>query len=213
MRCIARPAAVVVAALAVVGATALPAVAKTDKQIAKAASISAKDLGRGWTATKQDPDSPSEIPECEGTEAADERAEKFEFESPQFDQGDAQVTNSVFVFPSVKDAKAYLAAFQDPITLDCLQLGLEDALPADAGATVDVEELDVTGGPADDGVGFIATVTVPDGASEATLILEAVAFRVGRGVTGMTTTNPDEPLPITAELATASIKRLRKGLK
>ena len=213
MRPITRSAAVVMSAFTILAMTALPAAAKTDKQVAKAASITAKDVGRGWTAKKQAADKPSGISECSVKEAADKRALKYKFESPDFQQGDARVSNSVYVFPKVKDAQAYLAAFQDPSTIDCLQLGLEAALADSAGASVTVENLDVTGDPVDDGVGFRATITIPDGAIDATLIFEAVAFRVGRGVTGLTTNNANEALPITPDLATASIKRLKRGLR
>lgn len=213
MTLIRRSTATVVAALLVVGLTALPAAAKTDKQIAKAASIKASDLPGDWTAGKGEPDEDSGIPECEATEEASRRAEKYEFESPQFEQGDSQVTNSVYVFETVKQAKQYLAAYQEADTIDCLQLGLDEALAEEPSASAFVEELDVSGGPADDGVGFLGTITIPTEGGEATLIFEAVAFRVGRGVTGITTQNVEEPLPITADLATTSIRRLRKGLK
>ena len=113
----------------------------------------------------------------------------------------------------MKAAKAYLAAFQDPAALECLQDGLDEALADTPGAVAVVGALDVSGGPAQDGVGFEATITIPDGATEITVKIQAVAFRVGRGVTGITTQNVDEPLPITAELASASIERLKKGLK
>jgi len=213
VRIVTRFTAVVITAFALVGVVALPAVAKTDKQVAKSASITAKDLGRGWDATKHTDDGPSGTPSCADTDAANEGAKKYEFNSPDFALGDAEVTNSVYVFPNVKAAKAYLAAFQDPTAIECLQDGLDAALTDAPGAVAAVGELDVSGGPAQDGVGFEATITIPDGATEATVKLQAVAFRVGRGVTGITAQNVDEPLPITAELATASIKRLKRGLK
>ncbi len=213
MRPIARSATVVLAAFAILGSTALPAAAKTDKQIAKAAAIKASDLGSGWDATKHVDDDPSGIPACEDTDAAKEDASRYEFNSPDFAQGDSEVTNSVYVFPTVKDAKEYLAAFQDAAALDCLQEGLDEALVEAPDATAVVEDFDVSGGPASDGVGFVATITIVDAGTEHTSKFELVAFRVGRGVTGITTENVDEPLPITADLATASIKRLKKGLK
>ncbi|HEU5301799.1 MAG TPA: hypothetical protein VFW06_06125 [Acidimicrobiia bacterium] len=208
-----RSTATVVAALLAVGLTALPAAAKTDKQIAKAASITVKDLGRGWDTSKHVEDDPSGIPSCADTDAANDDATEYEFNSPDFSQENAEVTNSVFVFPNVKDAKSYLAAFQDPAAVDCVSDLLDEGLADTPDASVSVDELDVSGGPANDGVGFLATVTIPTEEGEATVILEAVAFRVGRGVTGITTQNVDEPLPITADLAIASIKRLKKGLK
>lgn len=213
MRIVGRSVTVVIAASAMVGALALPAAAKSDRQIAKAASITKSDVGRGWTATEQEPDEPSGIAACEATEEITEASERYEFESPQFEQGDAQVSNSVYVFPTVKQARTYLEAFQQIETLDCLQEGLDAALAETPGVSTEVEELDVSGGPANDGVGFLATITIPDGANEVTLIFEAVAFRVGRGITAITTNNVEEPLPITPDLATSSIKRLRKGLK
>lgn len=213
MRIVGRSAAVVVTAVALVGALALPAHAKTDKQIAKAASIKASDLPQGWTSGKADPDEDSGIAACEATEAISARSEKYEFESPEFTEGDSLVSNSVYVFETVKQAKEYLETFQEPDTLDCLQEGIDAALAETPGASATVEDLDVSGGPANDGVGYLATITIPDGATDVTLVFEAVAFRVGRGVTGITTNHVGEALPLTPDLATTSIKRLKKGLK
>ena len=218
MHLVRRSLAVLTAALFVVGALALPAFAKSDKQVAKAASITVADLGKGWKATKHVDDPPSGIAACADTDAANQRSKKYKFQAPDFEQGGSQVTNSVYVFPNVKAAKAYLAAFQDPSALECLQDGLDQKIENAPGASVDVSEFDVTGGPAQDGVGYEVVLrdSVPNqsGTTDPIVIVaDIVAFRVGRGVTGLTTQNVDEALPITADLATLSIKRLKKGLK
>ena len=209
MRRITRSISVVLAACAVVGTTALPAAAKTDKQIAKAASLKLADLSGDWTASK-DADLPSGIAECEAIDDIGARSDKYEFNSPDFFATEAFLSNSVYVFPTVKQAKAYLAVFQDPAAGDCLQASLEDAFADSPGAVVDTGALDVSGGPADDGVGYQVDVALSNGD---TFVLEAGAFRVGRGVTGITAQNPGGALPETADYVTLTIKRLRKGLK
>ncbi|MFO7592317.1 MAG: hypothetical protein R6X23_15745 [Acidimicrobiia bacterium] len=209
MSIIRRSTVVLVTALLAVGAVAGPALAKTDKQIAKAASIKLADLEGDWTAAKGD-DDPSGLPECADIDAIDKRSKKYEFQSPEFSTAESFLSNSVYVFPSVKQAKAYLAVFQDDSAGACLQAGLEEAVADQPGSVVDTGLLDVTGGPADDGVGYQVDVTSPDGE---VLALQAVAFRVGRGVTGITTLNLGASLPETADLAITSIERLRKGLK
>ncbi len=209
MRRITRSNTVLLAACAVVGMTALPAAAKTDKQIAKAASLKLSDLSGEWTASKGD-DAPNGSAECEAIDDIEARSDKYEFNSPEFATADAYLSNSVYVFPNVKQAKAYLAVFQDPSAGDCLQAGLEEAVADSPGAVVDTGLLDVSGGPADDGVGYQVDVALSDGD---TFVIEAVAFRVGRGVTGITAQNPGGALPETADYATLAIKRLRQGLK
>jgi len=213
----ARAGTVFLAVLAIVGGTwsaAGAAEGAGDKQIARSAALRQRDLGPGWTSTKHTEEPPPDIPACEGTNRASDAAEKYEYRAPDFEQGDSKVTNVVFVFPTVKQAKAYLRAYQRPEALTCFEQGLATVAQDEPGVRFTVEELDVSGGPADDGVGYRADLraSAPDG-STATFVFQAVAFRVGRGVTAITTQNPDVAFPDTADLALTSIKRLRKGLK
>jgi hypothetical protein len=127
------------------------------------------------------------------------------------------VTNTVYVFPDVKQAKAYLAAFKLPTALECIQQGLDQNLKSKPGATATVKDLQVTGAPRpiDDGVGFQGLISgVPTAQTGVTdTAVQAVAFRVGRAVTGFTTTNPGQPFPDTVTLVKTGAARLGKNLK
>ena len=209
-----------VSAIALVGAFAAPAFAASNKQIAKASTLKASDLSEtGWTATPHTEDPPSKLPACAPTNKVERVGKKFSAHSPDFKNSDTggQITNTVYVFPSVKLAKAYLAAFRLPTAQECLQQGLDQNLEG-SGATATVSALDVSGAPPgtfDEGVGFQGLVTgVPaDQGGGADVYFEAVAFRVGRAITGLTATNPGAAYPGSADLVFTSIARLKKNLK
>ena len=140
------------------------------------------------------------------------RAERYKAVSPAFGLTSdgtqtAQVTNEVYVFPSVKQAKAYLAVYQRPTAQKCLQARLDEAM---AGSPLEatVVPLDVSGSPANDEVGLAATIP----SSLDTVYYQAVAFRVGRGITALSTQNVAEPFPDTAYLARTGITRLKTNL-
>lgn len=208
--------AVVVLAL---GALSAPAFAKTDKQIAKASTLRVTDLtGTGWSGSPHKEDPPSKLPSCAPTNKVDAAGKQYSAHSPDFDNATAgtTITNTVYVYPTVKQAKTYLAAFKLPTALECLQQGLDENVQDTPGASAEVGTIDVSGGPFNDGVGFAGVVRgVPGGANGATqdIYLQAVAFRVGRAVTGFTTTNPGEAYPDTEQVVVKQIKRLKQNLK
>jgi hypothetical protein len=111
------------------------------------------------------------------------------------------------VFPTVKQAKAYLAAFQLPTARKCLQAGLDQATKGSS-VKATVASADLSTPPVDGEVGLAAILT----SSLETVYYEAFAFRVGRGVTTVTTQNIGIRLPHTASLAATGIKRLEKNL-
>jgi len=210
---------VAVSLVAVLGAMAVPAFAASNKQIAKASTLQLADLsGTDWTSTPHAKKPDSKVPSCAPTNKANNTAEKYGAHSPDFKNSTGTViTNAVYVFPTVKQAKAYIAAFKLPTAQECLQQGFDKTLQG-SGATATVTALDVSGAPKgtfDDGVGFQGLITgVP--ASEnggADLYLQAAAFRVGRAITGLTTTSPGANYPDTAKLVLADIARLKNNLK
>ena len=211
---------VAVSVIALVGAIAAPAFAASNRQIAKASTLKVSDLSEtGWKANPHTEDPPSKIPACAPTNKVEQAGKKYSAHSPDFENSatGAQITNTVYVFPSVAQAKAYLAAFKLPTALECLQQSLDQELEG-SGATGTVTALDVSGAPQgtfDDGLGFQAIITgVPaDQGGGADVYIEAVAFRTGRAVTGFTTTNPGSNYPDTAKLVLADVARLKKNLK
>ena len=210
---------VMMATIALVGSVATPAFAASDKQIAKASTLKVSDLsGTAWTSTphKESPD--VKLPACAPTNKADKAAAKQgSAHSPDFsDSGGTQIRNTVYVFPSVKDAKAYLAAFRLPTALECLQQGADQSLQG-SGETAKISDLAVGGAPKPiaEGVGFQGVITgVPASQNNgADVYLQAVAFRVGRAVTGLTTMNINKSYPETEKLVLKSVARLAKNLK
>jgi hypothetical protein len=204
--------AVVAASLTLVVAFASPAWAKPDKQIARASTLRASDFPAGWTTSRHTESSPSKLPVCRPTAAAEKKSKSYGAASPDFGLSSggtrtALVTNVVYVFPSVKQAKAYLAAFQLPTAQECLQARLDNATKGSS-VKATVTTLPLSGFPADDDVGLAATVP----SSLDTVYFQAVAFRVGRGITALTTQNIAAPFPDTATLATTGIARLKTNL-
>jgi hypothetical protein len=208
---------VVLATVTLVGAFAVPAFAKTDKQIAKASTLTIDDIsGTGWSQEPHERDADSDLPSCRPTNKAKAAARKGGANSPDFQNVDGTtVTNVVYVFPNVKKATAYLAAFKLPTALECLQQSLDENLASKPGASASVEDLDVSGGPVDDGIGFQGVIVGVDTAQAGVTdtYIQAVAFRVGRAVTGFTTTNPGTAYPDTVDLVTTQVARLKKNLK
>jgi len=208
-----RVAVVIVAASVALGiAFASPAWAKSDKQVARASTLRISDFPAGWTASPATEGSPSKLPPCRATVAAAKKAKPYRATAPDFGLSSggtptSQVANMVYVFPSVKQAKAYLAAFKLPSAKECLQARLDKSLKGSS-VQATVETLDVSGSGADDELGLTATVP----SSLDTVYFEAVAFRVGRGVTTLTTQNVSARFPDTASLATTSIERLKTNL-
>jgi hypothetical protein len=204
--------ALLAAGIAATMALASPAWADSNKQIARASTLTISDFPAGWTESPHTESAPSKLPACGPTVAAAKRAKPFGAWSPDFglSSGTTQtsaVTNVVYVFPSVKQARAYLAAFQLPTAERCLQARL-DRSTRGSSVKATVAPLDVSGSPADDEVGLTATLA----SSLDTVYFEAVAFRVGRGITAITTQNIGAAYPETASLATTGIDRLATNL-
>jgi len=204
---------IVTASVAVVIAFASPAWAKSDKQTARASTLRISDFPAGWTTSPHTESSPStKLPACRATVAAAKKAKPYGAWAPDFGFSlggtqTAQATNLVYVFPSVKQAKAYLAAFQLPTAQKCLQARLDLATKGSP-VKATVTSLHTSASPADDAVGLAATLP----SSVDTVYYEAVAFRVGRGITTLTTQNTGTRLPDTASLASTSITRLETSL-
>ena len=216
-----RVAVVIVAASVALGiAFASPAWARSDKQVARASTLRISDFPAGWTASPATEGSPSKLPPCRATVAAAKKAKPYRATSPDFGLSNggtptSQVANMVYVFPSVKQAKAYLAAFKLPTALECLQQSLDQKLESSPGASASIQGLDVTGGPVDDEVGFQGVISGPETAQAGVTdtYVQALAFRVGRAVTAFSTTNPGAAYPDTAQLVRTEVARLKKNLR
>jgi hypothetical protein len=214
-------AAGLVTTLALVVTLAVPAAAAgkaSDSSIAKQGVLRITDFPSGWTQSAHKDSKPTGLPSCKGTEQASAKNKKYRAQSPDFAQGDtASAYNAVYVFPKPAQAIAYLRPFQATATTKCLQQGTAKALRKVKGATVQVQQLDLSSaikaGTIDDAVGYEVLVTVPQqGQQPVPLYLVAVAVRIGRSVTGFTTQNANEVLPDTDNLINASLGRLKTAL-
>ena len=207
--------------MALVVALAAPAAAAgaaSDRSIAKQGVLQITDFPSGWTQSRHKDSKPTGLASCKGTEQATAKNKKYRAQSPDFSQGDTtSAYNIVYVFPKPAQAVAYLRPYQATVTAKCLQQSTEKALRKVKGATVEVQELDlssqVKAGTVDDAVGYGVLVTVPQqGQQPVKLYLVAVAVRMGRSVAGFTTQNAGDVLPETDTLINASLGRLKTAL-
>ena len=193
-----------------------PAIARTpgasSKAIAASAFLKAGDFPSeaGWAVGKPPSSNPPSGPSCGLINRVLTKYKKYRFHSPRFTNGNASATDTVYVFPSVKDAKRYLAAFKNADAKKCL---LQDAQAAvDSKTTVRITDID-TSGIGDDGVGFAVQVTSPNAQGGTDILaIDAPGYRVGRVFVGFTFQSLDEPLDIQTQLVRASINRLKRAL-
>lgn len=205
----------------VVGATSAPGLAKTDpkadRAIAKAGLLKIGDFPDGWDSEPHEESGPSGLKECRAIDAGVEKNKKYRSSSPDFSEDDAFAQNSVYVFPTTKQAKAFLATYKGSASEDCLRAITENQVK-DPDSEVTVETLDVSApierDIVDDGVGIMVTISFPvPGGLPMKMVLTAVAFRVGRSFNGFTFQSTTEPLPIASDLIDAAMARLTDALE
>jgi hypothetical protein len=205
----------------VVGATSAPGLAKTDpkadRAIAKTGLLKIGDFPDGWDSEPHEESGPSGLKACRAIEAGVEKNKKYRSSSPDFAGGEDFAQNSVYVFPTTKQAKAFLARYKGSAE-DCLRAITESSVEGDPDAEVTVETLDVSApierDIVDDGVGIKVTISAPvPGGLPLELVITAVAFRVGRGFNGFTFQSTTEPLPIASDLIDAAMARLTDALE
>jgi hypothetical protein len=208
---------VLIVSAATVAALAAPVAAKSDPSvdlaIAKQGVLTISDFpsGEGWTLQGRAKTAKQNLPSCRPIERARGKYKEFRVPSAEYARGTATADNTVYVLPTVKDAKALLGAYKAPTERTCLQKGTEKLLAKIKDATVDITRIDASG-TGDDGVGFAATLTAPTSQGTETVILDAVAYRVGRAVIGFTFRNNDEALDIQRDLVAAAVGRLQQAL-
>ena len=206
----------------VVGATGAPGLAKADpkadRAIAKAGLLKLGDFPDGWESEPHEESDPSGLKACRAIEAGVEKNKKYRSSSPDFAEDDALAQNSVYVFPTTKQAKAFVAGYKGSAFEDCLTALTESGVEDEPDAEVTVETIDVSApierDIVDDGVGIKVTVSFPvAGGLPMEVVITAVAFRVGRAFNGFTFQSPTEPLPISSDLIDAAMARLTDALE
>ena len=213
-----RSVCVLMLSAAMVAALAGPVSAKSDPAadlaIAKQGVLTIGDFpsGEGWTLQGRVKSTKETLPSCQPVERAKEKYKEFRVPSAEYARGsNTTADNTVYVLPSVKDAKALLGAYKGPTERTCLQKGTEKRLAKIKGAAVDITRIDASG-TGDDGVGFAVTLTAPTSQGTEIVVLDAVAYRIGRAVIGFTFRNSDEPLDIQRDLVAAATGRLEQAL-
>jgi hypothetical protein len=205
------------AALAAPASAAPAARKRSDTAIAEQGVLRLSDFPAGWQQSRHKDSRPSGIAACKATEGANAKAKRYRAQSPDFSKGDTTVAgNTVYVFPKVAQATAYLKPYQAAAAQACLRQAGQKALKKSAGATVQVQALDLSsaiqGSAFDDAVGYVVLLTIPGQPDATKLFVVPIAIRIGRSVTMFTTENAGEPLPETDSLLTASLTRLARAL-
>ena len=188
-----------------VGASQLP---KPDKAIAQAGLLTIADFPAGWTQQPAAKSKPSKLKSCKTIEAVSSSSQRYEEKSPDFVQGDARVSNAVFVFPNVKKAKAYLAPFQRSGKV-CLQDSVRKALPEATVAVTSVDTAPIIQSGIDDAVEFVARLDEPNqgGATQTFADIE-VALRSGRTIYTVSSLSPYPPPAELDALISVSLSRM-----
>jgi len=187
-----------------------------DATVAKAALLTGTDFpaGEGWGFTAPRSPAPPKQAACQPVEKAKAKYRRYRTRSPEFSRngGEARADNTVYVLPSADDAKKLLAPYALPTEKTCLLQTTKQGLRDVQGAKVELRRVDTSDvGP---GVGFSVTITAPNSSGGTdTVVLDAVAYRVGRVVAGFTFQSPDEPLDIQQNLVNASLGRIQQALR
>jgi hypothetical protein len=200
--------------LAVLVALAAPAAAgesKGDKAILKAGVITKNDVPSGWTSKKPSSDNSSfkGTAECKNIKRAVDNAKKKiprarsrEFQDPTA-LGGASAESTVYAFKNANAATTFLANYEAPQALTCLERTFTNSQGASTVSPVtDLQ------GVGDQAVGYEATTTIPVGGQQATLVVDFVIVRVGRAVLGFGFANRGERIPNGPTIVQAVVSRV-----
>jgi hypothetical protein len=198
-----RRTVVIVVALVVLGALAVPAGAATDADVAKAGVLVLTDFPSGWTQSPRAKSSDAaldaaaaKVKSCAPFSAFTKANRKNpRAESPNFDEQQSNVTNSVSIYPSTARAVAAMHTFSDRRLPSCLRTLFTSTFREELTRKQDVARrlasvrttIKVVPGVeiGDEAVAYQGAVEVAlkDGTSQ-TIGLGVVAARVGDAVTG-----------------------------
>ncbi len=211
MRAVRALVAASVALALTVGVSSVASAKRSDKAAAEKALLTKADLpngGEGWSREKPDP---------AGRVTASSK--RYRAQGPTFARktraGHRRVNDIAYVFPNVRAARSYLAPFLADDGIECFRKTLLEQLERGTvrGTKVLVQSVEKPPGLGDSSVGYAlpATLTNPDG-SEQTVYFDAIAVRVGRGVTGLTFQSPSKSFPDERAVVEAAMKRLERVL-
>jgi len=191
------PLLALVAALLALAAS--PAGAASDKALAAQGVIVAKDVPSSWSSEPADDSGDKElereaakIPECR-TYLAVRKANKkaANAESRTFSDGSNELSNEVWVYPSVAKAKKVFKDMSSSTIAECFSTLFEDVFGADSASirqTIGIEGL-----AGDETLAYSGPVQVtnPDGTVDR-LLLANFGVRAGRSILSFTVAGPPD---------------------
>jgi hypothetical protein len=216
------------AALAVALAAPTAGAAPSDRKLARAGVLAQSDFPAGWTASTRakTPNSvlaaaAAEIVSCKPFLAYSKASRKNpRVKSPNFDQGQSSVSNSVSVYPSTAKAESAMATFSDSRMSDCLQKLFnsvyERQLEKDEKHATQVTSVTTSIAPVpdvrlgDQAVAYQGTVDVglKDGTTE-TIGIGFASARVGKAVSGFSWTSDTDISATLQPAIVTSVSRLQ----
>jgi hypothetical protein len=191
----------ILAMLCAVTLMAAPAGAgqRDDQRIADAAVPRLSDLPEGWESEPSDDlGEDTGIDECRRVDRVNEAAlEQAYAETPlYFDPDDpagkTTIEGAVYVFPKVKGAKRFFAAYEADSARDCFQEIGKQVVDEYASSEVGTADLQVSAG--DDAVGYRLDLegTDENDVTDA-IVLDFVIVRLGRAVVSLGAQAEEEP--------------------
>lgn len=187
-----------------------------DKQIAKDALLILSDFSSGWTAKDSDEDN-AKSP-CRGIQDAKDATNGRE-SSPDFDKGDSEVSNTVYLYSDETKAKAAFEGLTNQDTRKCVgkkaRDGIDDSVK-DSDAKIQGETTSELNVPPVGSDSAASRVTVPYKAIlDSEVDFDLIVVRVGRGISVVTAANDGGPFDDDQrdELIGISARRLDRALK
>lgn len=188
-----------------------------DQAIADAAVLELSDLPEGWESEPSDDlGEESGVEECRRLDRVNQAAiEQAYSETPLFSdpddpEGRTTIEGAVFVFPKVKGAERYLAAYKADSATDCFQEIGDQQVEDYPSSEVGTADLQVDAG--DDAVGLRLEIegTDEEGVTDA-VVLDFVIVRLGRAVVSLGAQAGEEP-PSLDDPMTTVLERLEREL-
>jgi hypothetical protein len=144
------------------------------------------------------------FPACTASIAVETNSSKYRTDGTDIDSNGSSIGNSIYVFPTVDQAKAYVASYATAAAKECFQhsmswhpISVEGRYPYfdPTDETLELPDFDpstVPQGSVDEGVGFDAIQrSTPGSTSPGTQGFQDVRYRAGRAVIFLRTFNGD----------------------
>lgn len=207
----------------------------SDRQIAEEGIVVAGDLPADWTSSTPDPagdkaveKAAAEIPICKRYLTARKLNKAVpNADSLEYSLGEESLNNDVWVFPSVKDAKAAFKAMGHRTNGNCLTNVYQDLVeqqvegdPSVKGVRALIQKASNVPAVGDAAIGYAGGVNISnaDGTGERILVLNLVS-RVGRSIVSYAASGPATATGLTAPFSdafdaaiTTTIARLEDAL-